>query len=67
MRVSALPLKLRSAPVELLRSRAPLPLTVEAVWPAFSVKVPATLLCTPLAISIAVSTSPTEAFVVDPR
>jgi hypothetical protein len=64
--VSALPLKLRPAPVELLRTKAP-PLTVEAAWPAFSVKVPATLLCTPLAMSIAVNTSPTEAFVTDPR
>ena len=36
---------------------------VEAVWPAFKVKAPATLLCAPLAISIAAITSPTDAIV----
>jgi len=67
LRMSALPVTLRSEPVVLFSTSAPLPLTEEAVWPALRVRVPATLLCTPLARSTAVSTSPTEALVVEPR
>jgi len=51
---------LRSPPVEVLRLITPV-VMLESVWPVFAVIVPATLEATPLARSMAPSTSPTVA------
>ena len=68
LRKSAAPVTLRSAPVELLRVTAPPPETDDAVWPALvaNAATPAVTVFffTPLARSIAVSTSPSVAVVV---
>ena len=65
LRKSALPLTLRSAPVDVSRTSLPAPETVDSVWPVLvaSVATPALMeaVLTPLARSMAFSTSVTLA------